>query len=64
MNDPSAAAYGGPGWSPRTDRLRDEIGSVWGNFSVESECSPLKAVLLHRPGPELADTRDPVKNAG
>jgi N-dimethylarginine dimethylaminohydrolase len=59
MNDPSAAAYGGPGWSPRTVHLADEIGSVWSGFSVVSECSRLKAVLLHRPGPELAEARDP-----
>lgn len=62
MNDPSAAAYGGPGWSPRNARLVDEIGSVWGDFAVASECSPLKAVLLHRPGPELAELHDPDKS--
>ena len=53
MNDPSAAAYGGPGWSPRTARLLDEIGSVWSGFAVASEFAPLEAVLLHRPGQEL-----------
>ena len=36
-----AGAYGGEHWSPRTAPLRDE----W---------RPLRAVLLHRPGPELA----------
>ena len=55
MNDPSAAAYGGPGWSPRTTRLIDEIGSVWSKFAVASEYTPLTAVLLHKPGRELAD---------
>ncbi len=59
MNDPSAAAYGGPGWSPRNARLVDEIGSVWSSYSVASECSQLKAVLLHCPGPELAEPHDP-----
>ena len=59
MNDPSAAAYGGPGWSPRNTPLAEEIGGVWSDFAVAGEFSPLKAVLLHRPGPELAEARDP-----
>lgn len=49
-----AAAYGGPGWSPRTAALRDEIGSIWAPCGVAAEWTPLRAVLLHRPGPELA----------
>ena len=54
-----AAAYGGPGWSPRVDSLRQEIGTVWRECGVASEWSPLKAVLLHQPGPELASVREP-----
>lgn len=54
-----ASAYGGPGWSPRTTSLQDEIGTIWGQCGVASEWSPLKAVLLHRPGAEFADTADP-----
>ena len=53
------AAYGGEGWSPRTASLRQEIGRVWGACGVATEWSPLKAVLLHRPGPELEDLADP-----
>lgn len=53
------AAYGGEGWSPRTASLRHEIGRVWGACGVATEWSPLKAVLLHRPGPELEDLTDP-----
>jgi arginine deiminase len=49
-----AAAYGGPGWSPRSARLRDEIGKVWAPCGVQSEWTRLQAVLLHRPGGELA----------
>ena len=49
-----AAAYGGPGWSPRTLALRDEIGGLWASCGVTTEWTPLRAVLLHRPGPELA----------
>lgn len=53
------AAYGGAGWSPRTASLRQEIGGVWGACGVGTEWSPLKAVLLHRPGPELEEVADP-----
>jgi N-dimethylarginine dimethylaminohydrolase len=59
MNDPSAAAYGGPGWSPRNARLVDEIGTIWGAYSVASECSQLKAVLLHEPGSEADNLEEP-----
>ncbi len=48
------AAYGGPGWSPRTASHAEEIGSHWAACGIENEWAPLKAVLLHRPGPELA----------
>jgi arginine deiminase len=47
------AAFGGPGWSPRTRAMREEIGDLWGDFAVDSEVGRLHAVLLHRPGPEL-----------
>jgi N-dimethylarginine dimethylaminohydrolase len=48
------AAYGGPGWSPRTASHAEEIGTHWAACGIENEWAPLKAVLLHRPGPELA----------
>jgi arginine deiminase len=51
-----AAAYGGSGWSPRMTSLRQEIGKVWRDCGVTTEWSPLKAVLLHRPGEELEET--------
>jgi len=57
----SAAAYGGPGWSPRKASLRDEIGSIWGPCGVTDEWSPLRAVLLHRPGTEL-EVADPAES--
>jgi N-dimethylarginine dimethylaminohydrolase len=53
------AAYGGAGWSPRTRSLRQEIGSLWGACGVMNEWSPLKAVLLHRPGAEISALADP-----
>ena len=49
----NVSAYGGQGWSPRTMSLREELGSIWGPGGISSEWAPLKAVLLHRPGPEL-----------
>ncbi|MCP4537292.1 MAG: amidinotransferase [Chloroflexi bacterium] len=55
----TAAAYGGAGWSPRTTALRQEIGTIWGKCGVATEWSPLKAVLLHRPGVELEEVMDP-----
>lgn len=54
-----AAAYGGQGWSPRTVSSAEEIGIVWRPCGQDSEWSPLKAVLLHRPGNELATVTDP-----
>jgi arginine deiminase len=48
------AAYGGPGWSPRKTGLREEIGTLWAPCGVQSEWARLRAVLLHRPGSELA----------
>jgi N-dimethylarginine dimethylaminohydrolase len=53
------AAYGGAGWSPRTASSRQEIGPVWRMCGVSTEWSPLKAVVLHRPGSELEDLADP-----
>lgn len=60
MSDASTpSAYGGEGWSPRTAPLRSEIGRVWGACGVATEWSPLEAVLLHRPGLEMAGMVDP-----
>jgi N-dimethylarginine dimethylaminohydrolase len=60
MSDPfAAAAYGGPGWSPRITSLRQEIGGVWKTCGVTTEWLPLNAVLLHRPSVELTQGTDP-----
>ncbi|MFH1980264.1 MAG: arginine deiminase family protein [Pseudomonadota bacterium] len=48
------AAYGGEGWQPRGQALRDELGTLWNACGVATEWEPLKAVLLHEPGQELA----------
>ena len=55
-----APAYGGSGWSARTASLRAELGQTWRACGVSSEWPRLKAVMLHRPGPELDAVRDPL----
>lgn len=55
----TASAYGGEGWSPRTQSLADELGSIWGVCGMASEYETLRAVLLHRPGRELTASSDP-----
>lgn len=52
------AAYGGDGWQPRSRALGGELGTIWGACGINSEWAPLKAVLLHRPGAELAASSD------
>lgn len=48
-----ASAYGGPGWQGRAGAHRDEIGSLWAGCGIDSEFAPLRAVVMHAPGPEL-----------
>jgi arginine deiminase len=54
------AAFGGEGWCPRTRSHAMEIGDVWAGCGIDSEWKPLKAVLVHRPGPELMVSPDQV----
>lgn len=53
----NSAAYGGPGWNPRRRRHLEEIGVKWSRCGISDEWSPLRAVLLHRPGAEIASSR-------
>lgn len=54
MKNPTQnAAYGGPGWQPRTQSLAQEIGMLWADCGMDSEFMPLRKVLLHKPGAEL-----------
>ncbi len=53
------SAFGGKGWSPRTRSLREEIGDLWGSCGASTQYTPLEAVLLHRPGPEISRLVDP-----
>ena len=54
-----AAAYGGPGWVGRDTTLREELGGLWAACGIDSEWRRLRAVLLHRPGAELAASAEP-----
>jgi arginine deiminase len=47
------AAYGGAQWSPRQASMAQELGALWAECGIADEYSPLRAVLLHRPGAEL-----------
>ncbi len=53
------SAYGGEGWSPRVRHHAEELGTLWAGHRVSSEWQALTAVLLHRPGGELAASLDP-----
>ena len=52
-NPMNHAAYGGPGWQPRSHSMREDAGRIWGDFGINSEFGRLKQVLLHRPGNEI-----------
>ena len=49
----NASAYGGPGWQGREATHAQEIGQLWAPCGIDSEWAPLRAVLMHEPGPEL-----------
>lgn len=49
-----SAAYGGDAWSPRVLPHAAEIGSIWAGHGVGSEWTALRAVVMHRPGQEIA----------
>ena len=53
-----SSAYGGGGWSERIRAHREEIGDLWTDCGIDNEWSRLRAVLLHRPGDELAASAD------
>lgn len=54
-----ASAYGGAGWAGRASDHAGEIGTLWAACGIDSEWAPLRAVVLHEPGPELGQA-DPV----
>lgn len=52
------ASHGGDGWEGRLAPTREELGSVWAECGVTSECGTLRSVLMHRPGPEIENIAD------
>lgn len=63
MNDGNGAtfgtsAYGGGGWVPRRELHGGELGRLWAPYRIDSEWRRLTAVLVHRPGDELAAAID------
>ena len=52
------SAHGGDGWQARSGSLADETGIFWGSLGVTSEVGPLRAILMHRPGPEISAVDD------
>lgn len=46
---------GGDKWFPKETWLEADKAEYWGDFGVASEVDELKAVLMHRPGPEIDD---------
>ncbi len=59
MEPTKAAAYGGERWRPRMTTLNQEMGTLWGDWGVESEFMPLRTVLLHLPGKEVEGLGNP-----
>lgn len=51
-------AYGGGKWSPRMATMREDMPLWWGDWGSASKCVTLRAVLLHRPGPEFDNIDD------
>lgn len=52
------SAHGGDGWAPRVGTMADDLGTLWADCGVTRECDTLRAVLMHRPGPEIDDVPD------
>lgn len=55
---PSYSLHGGAGWRPRSATLREERNSIWAACGASSEYGRLRAVLMHRPGPETENISD------
>lgn len=59
MEQERSAAFGGPSWPGRDASMAEELGGVWSACGIADEWSPLRRVLLHRPGPEVEGGDDP-----
>lgn len=62
QNTFNASAYGGPGWRGRAGSHRDELGTLWAACGIDSEYAPLRAVVMHEPGPELGEADPEAQN--
>ncbi|MDR1510243.1 MAG: amidinotransferase [Synergistaceae bacterium] len=49
----------GERWFPSMRNFEESIADYWGDWYCDSECGKLRAVLMHRPGPEMDATTDP-----
>ena len=58
LDQNTVSAHGGEGWVPRTATTAEELGAVWADCGVRSECGTLRAVLMHRPGEEIENVED------
>jgi N-dimethylarginine dimethylaminohydrolase len=52
------SAHGGDGWTPRDGTLATDLGTIWAPCGVCAESDPLRAILMHRPGPEIEVVQD------
>ncbi len=49
----------GERWFPSDKSFSEDMRDYWGDWYCDSEVGTLRAVLLHRPGPELEAVEDP-----
>ncbi len=49
----------GERWFPSEKTFSENLSENWGPWGVDSECGKLRAVLMHRPGPEIDNLGDP-----
>ena len=50
----------GERWFPCTKTFSEDMPAFWGDWYCDSEVGTLRAVLMHRPGPEISAVTDPV----
>lgn len=49
----------GERWFPSEKKFAEEMRENWGDWYCDSEVGRLRAVLMHRPGPEIDNMTDP-----
>lgn len=45
-------------WFPSTRTFREGMRGIWSDWGCDSEIGTLRAVLMHRPGPEIRRMTD------